>query len=125
MPNHIGNVYKFSSAKVAKRDSRAKYHLAIDLNCGFLLFVNSEPFDGAMQIDRNDWPEMPNQDSFISCNAAVRYSKSDLKGIEITAHGRMTDDCLRRLCGHLEKSIVMPVGDIGIAVKALLGFFDT
>ena len=115
----VGAVFRFVSAKVAANAAKPKYHVAIDLSCGFLLFINSDDYPGAMRIDRTDWPEMPKQESYISCSAGIRYTKTDLKGVQIDAAGCLTDDCLRKLLKHISDSEVMPQEDIDIAVAAL------
>jgi len=108
---------------VAGRESRDKYHVAIDLDCGFLLFINSEYYDGAMRIDRSDWPEMPNPESFISCNSGIRYSRKDLKNVAISPCGRLSDDCIRRLHQHISNSYVMPIKDVNVALPAFRVYF--
>lgn len=115
----VGAVFRFVSIKVAAVAPKPKYHVAVDLKCGFFLFVNSDDYPGAMRIDRTDWPEMPKQESFISCNAGVRYGKADLKGMQIVPAGRLSDDCLRRLRDHIAESDVMPQTDIDVALAAL------
>lgn len=115
----VGAVFRFVSVKVAAVAAKPKYHVAIDLKCGFLLFINSDDYPGAMRIDRTDWPEMPKQESFISCNAGVRYGKADIKGLRIDPAGCLTDDCLRRLRDHIAESEVMPQTDIDVALAAL------
>jgi hypothetical protein len=119
----LGDVYKFVSAKVAVNAAKPKYHVAIDLNCGFLLFINSDDYPGAMRIDRTDWPEMPKQESYISCNAGVRYRRADLKGITIEPSGRLTEACILRLRQHIAESEVMPQHDIDVAIAAIDQFF--
>lgn len=118
MPN-VGAIYKFISAKVAANTPKPKYHVAIDFNCGFFLFINSDDYAGAMKIERHEWPEMPKLVSFISCSAGIRYRKSDFKGITIEASGNLTNDCLLRLRQHIFESEVMPQMDINIAIAAL------
>lgn len=115
----VGAVFRFVSVKVAANAAKPKYHVAIDLNCGFLLFINSDDYPGAMRIDRTDWPEMPKQESYISCSAGIRYTKADLKGVQIDAAGCLTDACLTRLMEHIRESEIMPQADIDIAVAAL------
>jgi hypothetical protein len=115
----VGAVYRFVSAKVAANAAKPKFHVAIDLSCGFLLFINSDDYPGAMKIDRTDWPEMPKPESFISCSAGIRYSKQDLNGVKIDPAGCLTEDCLRRLHQHIMESETMPQVDIDIAVAAL------
>ena len=115
----VGDIFKFVSAKVASNIPKPKFHVAIDLNCGFLLFINSDNYPGAMRIDRADWPGMPKLESYISCSAGIRYSKTDLKGHQISPAGALSEACLRRLRHHIFESQVMPQADIEIAVGAI------
>lgn len=114
-----GDVFIFLSTKVAAAAPKPKYHVAIDLNCGFLLFINSDNYPGAMRIDRTDWPAMPKEESFISCSGGIRYSRSDLKGLAIEGAGCLSDACLRRLRQHIFDSETMPQADIDVAVAAM------
>ena len=115
----VGSVFRFVSRRVAGSLPKPKFHIAIDLNCGFFLFVNSDAYEGAMEIGRGDWPEMPKTVSYISCNAGVRYSRSDLQGVLIEPSGTLTLFCLGRLRHHIADSLVMPQQDITIALAAL------
>lgn len=100
-------------------ESRDKFHIAIDFSEGAMLFINSNPFEGAMEIDRSDWPDMPKSESYVSCSAAIRYRKTDLKGVTITPAGRLTDNCLTRLEAHVANSLTLPQKDITTILKAL------
>lgn len=122
MPAAVGDVFKFQSNKAAGHMTRDKFHVAIELSEGALLFINSDPFEGAMRIDRTDWPEMPKTESYISCSAAIRYTKDDLDGVEIKPAGRLSEDCLSRLEAHVEASITMPQEDIDTILNALAPF---
>ncbi len=122
MPAAAGDIFKFQSNKAMGHDARDKFHVAIELSEGALLFINSDPFEGAMRIDRADWPEMPNTESYISCSAAIRYTKEDLKGVAIQPAGRLSDDCLTRLEAHVASSMTLPQNDIKLIRKALVPF---
>ena len=124
MPASVGDIFRFKSKKTAGRDSRNKFHVAIELSKGAMLFINSDPFEGAMKITRTDWPEMPNEESYISCSGIIRYSKSDLKDIRIKPRGGLSDDCLTRLRDHVESSLTLPQNDIDVILEALEPFRD-
>lgn len=119
MPATVGDVFKFSSNQAFGHSSRDKFHVVIELTKGALLFINSNPFEGAMRIDRSDWPEMPKTESYISCSAIIRYTKDDLQGVEITPAGRLSDNCLERLWSHVEDSLTLPQKDIEAILTAL------
>lgn len=122
MPAAVGDIFKFQSNKAFGHDARDKFHVVIELSEGALLFINSDPFEGAMRIDRTDWPEMPKIESYISCSAAIRYNKQDLSGVTVHASGRLSDDCLKRLEAHVASSITLPQNDIDTILKALAPF---
>jgi hypothetical protein len=90
-----------------------------------MLFISSDPFEGAMKIDRLDWPEMPKTESFISCSSLLRYTKLDLEGITPTPAGRLSDDCLTRLEAHVASSYTLEIREIDIILSALEGYAST
>ena len=115
----VGDVFRFVSNQVLGNSAKPKFHVAIDLNCGFFLFINSDPNSGAMEIDQSDWPTMPKQVSYISCNAGVRYRRADFHGVSIQPAGALSRPCLKRLRQHIHESFVMPQVDIDLAIAAL------
>lgn len=125
MPSRLGDIFRFETTQAFGHAARDKYHIAIDLGQGAFLFINSEPFEGAMSISRNDWPEMPKETSYISCSAIIRYKKDDLKGVDISLAGRLTDNCLRRLEEHISKSWVLTLNEIEIALQAFREYFSS
>lgn len=100
-------------------ETRDKFHVAIKLSDGAFLFISSDPFEGAMKIDRSDWPEMPKEESYISCSSLVRYSKLDLNGVKILPAGRLTDECLGKLEAHVATSYTLTILEIDILLKVL------
>lgn len=84
-----------------------------------MLFISSDPFEGAMRIDRTDWPEMPKAESYISCSSLLQYKKSDLVNIKIAPAGRLTNNCLSRLEAHVASSYTLTIVEIDIILKAL------
>jgi hypothetical protein len=87
-----------------------------------MLFISSNPFEGAMRIDQSDWPEMPKAESYISCSSLLRYNKLDLEGITPVPVGRLTDDCLTRLEAHVAASYVLEIREIDIILSALTDY---
>jgi hypothetical protein len=61
----VGEIKKFNSKKVIGRLDRDKYHVLIDLRVGLYFFINSNNFSGSMKITKADWPQMPNQESYM------------------------------------------------------------
>lgn len=118
----VGRVYRFRSKKASGYESRNKFHIAIALKKGIFLFICSDPFEGAMKIDRIDWPEMPNTESYISFSSTIQYSKSDLEGFKFKSFGRLSDDCLSRLYLHSERSITLTGAEVDILLDALKSF---
>ncbi|MAM63871.1 hypothetical protein [Maritimibacter sp. UBA3975] len=125
MPKKLGEIFRFETQQAVGRATRTKYHLAIDLGQGAFLFINSDPFEGAMRITRADWPEMPKEESFVSCTAVIRYTRADLQGVPIQQAGRLTDDCLRRLEDHVSKSWVLTIQEIEMVCQAFRVYFET
>ena len=115
----VGDIFKFRTEKAIGNDSRDKYHIAIELSKGAMLFISSDPFEGAMRIDRQDWPQMPKTESYISCSSLLRYQKLDLEGITPTPAGRLSDDCLTRLEAHVASSYTLEIREIEIILSAL------
>ena len=72
-----------------------------------------------MRIDRTDWPDMPKEESFISCSSLVRYKRCDLEGLEIRAAGRLSDQCLARLESHVASSFTLTIVEIDTILNAL------
>ena len=114
MPAKVGDIFKFVTEKAIGHETRDKYHVAIALSKGAMLFISSDPFEGAMKIDRNDWEE-----SYISCSGLLRYTKDDLEGVTPVPAGRLSDDCLRRLEGHVASSYTLEIREIDIILTAL------
>jgi hypothetical protein len=110
---------------VLGHDSRDKFHVAIELSKLAFLFICSEPFEGAIRIDRSDWPGMPKEESYISCSSLVRYSLSDLKDIPIVPAGRLSDNCLSRLEAHVASSFTLTIIEIDLILKALSSYAKT
>lgn len=123
MPARLGDVFRFSTAKARGHDSRNKFHVAIDLGTGTFLFINSDPFEGAMRITRADWPEMPKNESYISLSSTIRYTRADLTGVDIEPAGRLTDDCLRRLEEEVASSLTLTIQEIDSVLLALRSYF--
>lgn len=90
-----------------------------------MLFISSDPFEGAMRIDRMDWPEMPKTESFISCSSLLRYTKLDLDRVTPTPAGRLSDDCLTRLEAHVASSYTLEIREIEIILSALTDYAAT
>lgn len=90
-----------------------------------MLFVSSDPFEGAMRIDRLDWPEMPKIESYISCSSLLRYTKLDLEGIAPVAAGRLSDACLARLEAHVASSYTLEIREIDLILDALKDYAAT
>ena len=119
MPAKVGDIFKFVTEKAIGYETRDKYHVAIELSKGAMLFISSDPFEGAMRIDRNDWAEMPKEESYISCSSLLRYTRHDFDGITPTAAGRLSDDCLTRLEAHVASSYTLEIREIDIILDAL------
>ncbi|WP_286759946.1 hypothetical protein [Sulfitobacter sp. UBA1132] len=119
MPAKVGDIFKFVTEKAIGHETRDKYHVAIALSKGAMLFISSDPFEGAMKIDRNDWAKMPKEESYISCSGLLRYTKDDLEGVTPVPAGRLSDDCLRRLEGHVASSYTLEIREIDIILTAL------
>lgn len=119
MPAKVGDIFKFVTKKAIGYESRDKYHVAITLSKGAMLFISSDPFEGAMRIDRNDWAEMPKEESYISCSGLLRYTKDDLKGLTPVPAGRLSDACLTRLEAHVASSYTLEIREIDIILAAL------
>lgn len=124
-----GNILKFRTyqARNFERSGRNKYHLYLGLahdHSGrhVFMFINSEGREGCMRIDRDDWPDMPNEESFISSTALFHYSQTELADAEL--FGRLTDDALLKLMDHAEASETLAGTDIDVVVDALMGHFE-
>ncbi|MBL4872110.1 MAG: hypothetical protein JKY41_01625 [Rhodobacteraceae bacterium] len=116
----LGDVLKFDSNKVAGSQSKPKYHIAIDLNAGYLLFINSDPYEGAFAIDRSDWPEMPKKESFISFSTLIRYSREDLKdSMPAEPCGTLSDACIEKIREHALESMVLEQWAINLIVASI------
>lgn len=87
-----------------------------------MLFISSDPFEGAMKIDRLDWPTMPKAESYISCSSLLRYTKLDLDGITPVPAGRLSNACLTRLEAHVACSYTLEIREIDIILRALEGY---
>lgn len=116
---HFGKIYKFVTGKVIGQPGKPKFHITIDLDQGLMLMINSDPYEGAMEINRADWPQMPRHDSFISCNKVLRYGRSDLEGVQITPCGALSRDCITRLREHMEDCLAMEQHDIDAVLAAI------
>lgn len=125
MPAKAGDIFKFVTDKATGHDTRDKYHVAIALSKGAMLFISSDPFEGAMRINRHDWPEMPKTESYISCSSLLRYTKLDLDGITPTKAGRLSDDCLTRLEAHVASSYTLEIREIALILDALKDYAAT
>lgn len=124
MPAKVGDIFKFVTEKAIGHETRDKYHVAIALSKGAMLFISSNPFEGAMKIDRSDWPEMPKEESYISCSSLLRYTKDNLDGITPISAGRLSDACLRRLEKHVASSYTLEIREIDIILTALKDYAD-
>jgi len=116
---HFATIVKFVSGKVIGQPAKPKYHIIIDVNQGLMLFINSNPYEGAMEIDKNGWPKMPMNESFVSCNKALRYTYAELKDVKKTPCGALSRDCIVNLRSHVENSLVMEQSDIDAILAAI------
>lgn len=98
--------------------------MAIELSKLAFLFISSEPFEGAMRIDRSDWPDMPKEESYISCSSLIEYTLPDLKGIPIEASGRLSDACMTRLTKHVISSYTLTINEIDLILRALSDYMQ-
>lgn len=119
-----GDILYFVTGKVAHSRPKPKYHVCICAGAGLYLFINSDPFEGSFKITQADFAKLPKEESFVSCNAPVRYSSSALSGYEVEHRGRLTNDCLKRLMEHVEQSEVMPEEDIETVVNAIFSYLS-
>lgn len=62
---------------------------------------------------------MPNEFSFISCSALIRYPKDHLKDKNLTVCGEINVDCLARLRKHLSNCEAMETRDLNYLVGIL------
>ena len=73
-----------------------------------------------MPIDRNDWPDMPKEQSFINCQSLYHYTPSELS--DAKPRGRLSDDTLDKLLDHAGGSDTLVERDIDIVIDALRGY---
>ena len=73
-----------------------------------------------MQIKKSDWPAMENEVSYISCQALIIYSRSQMKKQKRMKDGGMlSDECINNLHQFADKSMTLPEDDIDIICIAL------
>lgn len=74
-----------------------------------------------MHITKNDWPDMPKDESFISCTP-LQYAPTKYKN----AHpkGRLTDTALERLMQHLNESEMLVESEKEVLVNAIYSYLE-
>lgn len=117
MSKYFGKIIKFHSEQVAASHSKPKYHLTLSLSDRSFLFINSNGFEDSLEITRADWAEMPNEFSFVSCNAVIKYDPDVLKKTKPEVCGELSHDSLVRLREHLSTCESMETIDLNYVVK--------
>lgn len=126
----LGDVIKFTSNQAMGHDSRDKFHIFICKTDHFrapneyaFLFISSSNFSNCFQILKNDYDEMLEHDSFISCSNLVFYSEDYLRNVKLTKVGAMNTDHLAALHGHLCDHEFLVQWQITITCNALASVF--
>lgn len=118
-----GDIYAWDSNQAANHSRKYKFHLCISLSAGKFLFINTTGEDaGALWITKSEWPEMPKDKSFISCNTLLTYKQADIK--DPKPKGRLTDTALMQLMDHVDKSEIMAEEDIDFICDTLQSYLD-
>lgn len=116
---NFGTVFRFQSDKVIANQPKPKFHISIELSEGYFLFVSPNAFEGAMAIDRSDWPEMPKTESFVSFTSLIQYSKADLEDIKIQQYGSISKECIDKIKAHALDSLVLEQWEINLIVTTI------
>lgn len=114
-----GDIYAWYTQQAKNQRGKYKYHLCICVKEGKFLFINSSGDDrsGAFWITKTDWPDMPKDKSFISCNGLLTYAPKNIK--QEKPKGRLTDDALKRLLDHIAVSEIMTGAEIDVICDAI------
>ena len=106
-----GYVYGFFSEESTPK--KYKWHICIDPDQNSFLYINSEPyFSSEMQITKQDWPEMKEEVSYISCVTLIDYTDAQMGKYKIKDRGSLSKDCIDELYEFIDNSVTMEQDDI-------------
>lgn len=95
------------SDQAAGYRARDKYHLCICGSRGNYLFINSRNWEGAFELPHDDFPALPNDRSYVSCNTVVPVSDEYMKANNAVSKGKLSAEVIERLIEHIENCGVM------------------
>ncbi|MBG6208371.1 hypothetical protein IWQ49_003031 [Labrenzia sp. EL_126] len=122
----LGDVIKFTSDQAIGHDARDKYHIFICRTDNFrapdeyaFLFISSSNFSDCFPIQKCDYDDMLEYDSFVSCGNLVFYSADYLRTAKPKKFGAINTEHLVALHSHLCDHEVMVQWQITITCNAL------
>ena len=116
-----GEVIFVESDQAAGYKTRNKYHVCVCGYRGHYLFINSRTWTGSFILPKSDFPELPNEESYIACNTLLTVSDEYMKAHNAQSVGHLSKDVIARLIDHIDGCAVMTEEEKEIAVDGLSG----
>ncbi len=81
----------------------------------------TKTWEGSFKITHEDFPGLPNQESFIACNTLLRVTDAYLVANNATSVGHLPRDIIGDLIDHVENCEVLTDEEKEIAIDGLSG----
>lgn len=114
-----GQIIRVISEQAAGYRYRNKYHICICGSEGRYFFINSRNWNGAFQLIHADFPELPNENSYIACNTLLEVPDEYMDRNQAQLIGTLPSHIIVELLDHINECEVLTDNEIEIAVSGL------
>lgn len=116
-----GEVIFVKSDQAKGYKTREKYHVCICGHQGRYFFINSKTWEGAFPLRNSDFPELPNEVSYVACNTLLVVSDAYMAANGARSVGTLSKQVIESLVDHIERCTVMTEEEKEIAIDGLSG----
>lgn len=116
-----GEVILVQSDQAAGYRTRLKYHVCVCGYRGRYFFVNSRSWAGSFEITNAEFPNLPNDRSFIACNTLLKVSDDYMRVNGASSVGALSREIVGSLIEHIENCDVMTDEEKEVAIDGLTG----
>jgi hypothetical protein len=120
---NLGDIFYWVTSKAIGHNSRPKYHIYICrpdwVDDHTFLFINKGMYGEDFKITKKEYPFLAYGESYISCNAVISYSDTELSSFAKAPIGKLLKSHLRALSHKIADSKTMELQQIKRICEAL------
>lgn len=114
-----GEVVFVESDQAAGYRRRNKYHTCICGARGIYFFINSRNWEGSFELLHDEFPALPNAQSYIACNTVLAVSDQYMKQNNARSEGMLPRLVIEKLIDHVENCDVLSDDEKEIVIDGL------